>query len=148
MSTSIPGGGAQLQPGGGDLGPLPWGHLHHHQVTPAGSCFSDLFLTRTQINSFLLVETGVDPKEEMHEDEVEFDDDEEEGPDLDMKDLGKVSKIPPSLVPKEDYDSDPGALDADFIEDSRVKEEEDEDLYNSEDQLVFKVPPIIILFRS
>ena len=82
----------------------------------------------------------------MHEDEVEFDDDEEGGPDLALKDLGKVSKIPPSLVPKEDYDSDPGALDADFIEDSRVKE--DEDLYNGEDQLVFKVPPIIILFRS
>ena len=31
--ASIPGGGAQLLPRGGDLSALPWGHLHQHQVS-------------------------------------------------------------------------------------------------------------------
>ena len=77
-------------------------------------------LTRTKINSSLLL---LDPKQEVHDDEIEFED---ENFSLDSK----IPELKASLIPKEDYDSDPGGLDPDFLEDAsvaRVKEEDDDD---------------------
>ena len=76
---------------------------------------------RTEINSFLLKDKSIEPKEEVQEDEVEF---EIESPPT------FPSLIPEfkTYVPKDDYDSDPGALDDDFVEESRVKEEEEDGL--------------------
>ena len=83
---------------------------------------------RTEINSFLLKDKSIEPKEEVQEDEIEF---EIESPPT------FPSLIPEfkTFVPKDDYDSDPGALDDDFEDESVVKEEK-EDQLDGENQKV------------
>ena len=89
----------------------------------------------------MLNDNGVEPKEEVQEDEVEF---EIESPPT------FPSVIPEfkSIVPKDDYDSDPGALDDDFEDESVVKEEK-EDQLDGENQKVFaniKIPFQVLIF--
>ena len=66
---------------------------------------------RTEINSFLLKDKSIEPKEEVQEDEVEF---EIESPPA----FSSVIPEFKAIVPKDDYDSDPGALDDDFEDES------------------------------
>ena len=96
---------------------------------------------RTEINSFLLKDKSIEPKEEVQEDEIEF---EVESPPT------FPSLIPEfkTFVPKDDYDSDPGALDDDFEDESVVKEEK-EDQLDGENQKVFaniKIPFQVLIF--
>ena len=82
---------------------------------------------RTKINSFLLNDNSVEPKEEVQEDEVEF---EIESPPAFPSVIPEFKPI----VPKDDYDSDPGALDDDFVEDESGVKEEKEDQLDGENQ--------------
>ena len=79
---------------------------------------------RTEINSFLLKDKSIEPKEEVQEDEVEF---EIESPPLPPAFPSVIPKFK-TFVPKDDYDSDPGALDDDFEDESGVKEEKEDQL--------------------
>ena len=96
---------------------------------------------RTKINSFLLNDNSVEPKEEVQEDEIEF---EIESPPAFPSVIPEFKPI----VPKDDYDSDPGALDDDFEDESGVKEEK-EDQLDGENQKVFaniKIPFQVLIF--
>ena len=93
---------------------------------------------RTEINSFLLKDKSIEPKEEVQEDEVEF---EIESLPLPPTFPSVIPEFKP-IVPKDDYDSDPGALDDDFEDESGVKEEK-EDQLDGENQKVLldiKIP--------
>ena len=99
---------------------------------------------RTEINSFLLKDKSIEPKEEVQEDEVEF---EIESPPLPPAFPSVIPKFK-TFVPKDDYDSDPGALDDDFEDESGVKEEK-EDQLDGENQKVFaniKIPFQVLIF--
>ena len=72
----------------------------------------------------MLTDNSIEPKEEVQEDEVEF---EIESPPLPPAFPSLIPEFKP-IVPKDDYDFDPGALDDDFVEESRVKEEEEDGL--------------------
>ena len=79
---------------------------------------------RTEINSFLLKDKSIEPKEEVQEDEVEF---EIESPPLPPAFPSVIPKFK-TFVPKDDYDSDSGALDDDFEDESGVKDEKEDQL--------------------
>ena len=86
-------------------------------------------------------DNSVEPKEEVQEDEVEF---EIESPPTFPSVIPELKPI----VPKDDYDSDPGALDDDFEDESVVKEEK-EDQLDGENQKVFaniKIPFQVLIF--
>ena len=96
---------------------------------------------RTEINSFLLKDKSIEPKEEVQEDEIEF---EIESPPTFQSLIPEFK----TFVPKDDYDSDPGALDDDFEDESVVKEEK-EDQLDGENQKVFtkiKIPFQVLIF--
>ena len=76
----------------------------------------------------MLKDKSIEPKEEVQEDEVEF---EIESPPTFPSVIPEFKPI----VPKDDYDSDPGALDDDFEDESVVKEEK-EDQLDGENQKV------------
>ena len=89
----------------------------------------------------MLNDNSVEPKEEVQEDEVEF---EIESPPTFPSVIPEFKPI----VPKDDYDSDPGALDDDFEDESVVKEEK-EDQLDGENQKVFaniKIPFQVLIF--
>ena len=99
---------------------------------------------RTEINSFLLKDKSIEPKEEVQEDEVEF---EIESPPLPPAFSSVIPEFK-TIVPKDDYDSDPGALDDDFEDESVVKEEKEDQLVG-ENQKVFaniKIPFQVLIF--
>ena len=80
----------------------------------------------------------------MQEDEVEF---EIESPPLPPAFPSLIPEFKP-IVPKDDYDSDPGALDDDFEDECGVKEEK-EDQLDGENQKVFaniKIPFQVLIF--
>ena len=90
---------------------------------------------RTEINSFLLKDKSIEPKEEVQEDEIEF---EIESPPAFPSVIPEFKPI----APKDDFDSDPGALDDDFEDESGVKVEK-EDQLDGENQKVLlniKIP--------
>ena len=77
----------------------------------------------------------------MQEDEIEFE----------IESAPAFPSVIPEfkpIVPKDDYDSDPGALDDDFVEESGVKEEK-EDQLDGENKKVFaniKIPFQVLIF--
>ena len=92
----------------------------------------------------MLNDNSVEPKEEVQEDEVEF---EIESPPTFPSLIPEFKPI----VPKDDYEFDPGALDDDFEDESVVKEEK-EDQLDGENQKVFaniRIPfQVLILLQN
>ena len=87
----------------------------------------------------MLNDNSVEPKEEVQEDEVEF---EIESPPTFPSVIPEFKPI----VPKDDYDSDPGALDDDFGDESGVKVDEEDGL-DGENQKVEVFTTVKQIFR-
>ena len=90
----------------------------------------------------MLTDNSIEPKEEVQEDEVEF---EIESPPLPPAFSSVIPEFK-TIVPKDDYDSDPGALDDDFGDESGVKVDEEDGL-DGENQKVEVFTTVKQIFR-